>query len=74
MPCLRTAGALRETAAALRDSVAACLGGEHARSLRRARGLEQALQSADAMEGGQQLSYRKLDDIVLALEQMEGAV
>ena len=55
---LADSGALRETAAALRDSVAA-LGGE------------QALQSADAMEDGQQLYIEKLDDIVLALEQMK---
>ena len=62
---LADSGALRETAAALRDSVAA-LGGEHTRSLG-----EQALQSADAMEDGQQLYIEKLDDIVLALEQMK---
>lgn len=68
---LAESGALRETAAAVRDSVAA-LGREHTRNLE---GLlrigEQALQSADAMEDGQQLHIEKLDDIVLALEQMK---
>ena len=68
---LAYSGALRETAAALRDSVAA-LGGEHTRSLEGLLRLgEQALQSADAMEDGQQLYIEKLDDIVLALEQMK---
>ena len=68
---LADSGALRETAAALRDSVAA-LGGEHTRSLEGLLRLgEQALQSADAMEDGQQLYIEKLDDIVLALEQMK---
>ena len=69
MPCLRTAGRFVKRpphcGTALRHW-------EHTRSLEGLLRLgEQALQSADAMEDGQQLHIEKLDDIVLALEQMK---
>lgn len=56
--------ALAEAVTALRETVAL-----HAERVRRMG--EQALQSADVVEDGQQAHIEKLDDIVLALEQIK---